>query len=197
MSPERLTAFSDGVIAIIITIMVLEIKVPREEDGGTFRALVPLLPTFLAYALSYAHVGIYWNNHHHVFKLVKRINGKALWANLILLFFLSLVPVATAWMGEHYKSSAPVALYGIVMLFCAMAYRYLIVVLIKCAKDNSLLAEGIGNDFKGITSVVIYLIGIGVSFWLPLAGIITYVFVACLWLIPDKRLEARFMNDEE
>lgn len=191
MSPERLTAFSDGVIAVIITIMVLEIKVPGEEAGDTFKALVPMIPKFLVYVISYTYVGLYWNNHHHVFKLVKHINGKALWANLILLFFLSLIPVTTAWAGEHLKSCAPVILYGIVLMCCAIAYRYMIVVLTKCVKDNTLLAEGVGNDFKGIVSVVIYIAGILLAILYPIVGIFAYAVVALMWIIPDRRLEKK------
>ncbi|ANI88423.1 hypothetical protein A9P82_03360 [Arachidicoccus ginsenosidimutans] len=191
MKPERLTAFSDGVIAIIITIMVLEIKVPHEEDGDTFKALLPMLPNFLSYVLSFIYVGIYWNNHHHVFQLVEKINGRALWANLFLLFSLSLIPVTTAWLGEHIKSKDPVALYGIVLLMCAVAYRYLIVILTGCVEDNHELAGGIGKDFKGIISIVIYIVGIVLSFFIPLLAIACYVGVALMWVTPDKRLESK------
>ena len=197
MSPERLTAFSDGVIAVIITIMVLEIKVPGEEAGDTFRALVPMIPKFIAYLLSFIYVGIYWNNHHHLFKLFKRINGSVLWANLMLLFFLSLIPVTTAWSGEHYMSKAPVILYGIVLMCCGIAYRYLVVTLTKCVKDNELLAESIGDDFKGIISVVVYLTGIIAAIFYPLLGIIAYAIVAMVWVIPDRRLEKKIAHHKD
>lgn len=196
MSPERLTAFSDGVIAIIITIMVLEIKVPGETSGDTFQTLVPMVPLFLAYAFSFVYVAIFWNNHHHLFKSVKSINGAALWANNALLFFLSLIPVTTAWMGEHINSPAPIALYGIDFMLCAATWRILVIVLTRMSQ-NKKLAKGISSDRKGIASIFINILGIGLSFVKPFLGLICYLIVLFIWIVPDKRLESDIIKDEE
>ncbi|KGF71428.1 hypothetical protein DO97_19765 [Neosynechococcus sphagnicola sy1] len=186
MTKGRLEAFSDGVIAIIITIMVLELKIPHESD---LAALRPLIPTFLSYVLSFVNVGIYWNNHHHLFQAVRQVNGRTLWANLHLLFWLSLFPFATAWMGENHFASLPVALYGVVLLLAAIAYFILTRTLILHHGKGSTLANALGRDFKGKVSVLIYAVAIPLAFaksWLACA---LYVLVAVMWLIPDSRIE--------
>ena len=186
MVKGRLEAFSDGVIAIIITIMVLELKIPHESD---LAALRPLIPTFLSYVLSFVNVGIYWNNHHHLFQAVRQVNGRTLWANLHLLFWLSLFPFATAWMGENHFASLPVALYGVVLLLAAIAYFILTRTLIFHHGKDSTLATALGRDFKGKVSVLIYAVAIPLAFaksWLACA---LYVLVAVMWLIPDRRIE--------
>jgi uncharacterized membrane protein len=186
MSKNRLEAFSDGVLAIIITIMVLEIKVPHGED---FETLKPLLPIFLSYTLSFIFVLIYWNNHHHVFQTIKHINGKVLWANGHLLFWLSLLPFATGWMGESHAATFPVFLYGIVCMMAGLAYHILTIVLIQLHGKDSLLAKAVGKDFKGILSLFLYLAGIGFAFFNTTISCLIYVAVAIMWLIPDTRIE--------
>ena len=186
MGKGRLEAFSDGVIAIIITIMVLEMKVPHGED---LAALQPLLPVFVSYALSFVYVGIYWNNHHHMLHAARQVSGTILWANLHLLFWLSLVPFVTDWMGENHFSAMPVALYGAVLLMAGVAYYVLAQALIRHHGADSTLARAIGRDFKGRISVVLYCAAIPLSFvesWLAVA---VYVLVAAMWLIPDRRIE--------
>jgi uncharacterized membrane protein len=186
MGKNRLEAFSDGVIAIIITIMVLELKVPHEN---TLSALHPLFPVFLSYVLSFIYVGIYWNNHHHLIHAAREVNGSILWSNLHLLFWLSLVPFVTAWMGENHFSTWPVALYGVVLLMAGVAYYLLTRALIQHHGRKSKLAAAIGADIKGKASVVIYIIAIPLSFvnqWLALG---LYVVVALMWFIPDSRIE--------
>jgi len=187
MHKTRLEAFSDGMLAIILTIMVLELKVPH---GDGFAALKPLLPVFLSYVLSFVYVGIYWNNHHHLLSSAQQINGSVLWPNLHLLFWLSLVPISTGWMGENHFAPATLAVYGGILLAAAMAYSMLQNRLIALnGGPNSPLARAVGHDWKGKLSPVFYLLGIGSSFWLPwLAGAI-YVAVALLWLVPDRRIE--------
>jgi uncharacterized membrane protein len=189
MSKNRLEAFSDGVLAIIVTIMVLEIKVPHGED---FETLKPLLPIFLSYTLSFIFVLIYWNNHHHVFQTIKHINGKVLWANGHLLFWLSLLPFATGWMGESHAATFPVFLYGIVCMMAGLAYYILTIVLIQLHGKDSLLAKAVGKDFKGILSLFLYLAGIGFAFFNTTISCLIYVAVAIMWLIPDKRIERTF-----
>ena len=186
MSKARLEAMSDGVVAILITIMVLELHTP---DGTTWNALGHDLPVLLAYVLSFVNIGIYWNNHHHMLAAVSRVSGPALWANLHLLFWLSLIPVATAWMSENHFPPVPVAVYGLVLLAAAIAYYVLERMLLRVEGENSLLAEAIGTDIKGKGSVLLYCAGIGltaVSRWL---GIAVYIAVALMWLIPDRRVE--------
>jgi TMEM175 potassium channel family protein len=183
---NRLEAFSDGVFAIIITIMVLELKVPHDPD---IKALQPLLPVFFTYALSFVYVGIYWNNHHHLLKTCHRISGGIMWANLHLLFWLSLFPFVTGWMGENHFQSIPSALYGGVLLMAAVAYVILQTLMIRLDGRGSKLARAIGSDLKGKLSPVLYATGIGVSFVQPwIAGCI-YIGVALMWLIPDRRLQ--------
>ena len=182
----RLEAFSDGVIAIIITIMVLEFKVPH---GSDLESLKPLLPTFLIYVISFIFLGIYWNNHHHLLHAAKQINGKIMWANLHLLFWLSLVPFVTGWMGETHFSVWSTAFYGIDLLFAAIAYYILVRALLAHHGKDSFLASAIGNDFKGKISIVLYLSGICLSFLNPMLAFAVYVFVALMWLIPDQRIE--------
>jgi uncharacterized membrane protein len=186
MTKSRLEAFSDAVIAIIITIMVLEIKVPH---GDTFAVLRPLLPVFLSYAMSFVFLGIYWNNHHHLLQAVRQVTGGVLWANLHLLFWLSLIPFVTGWMGENHFAALPVALYGVVMLLAGTAYFILTRVLLTVHTRDSELAIAIGNDFKGKISLVIYTVGVllaMVNSWLACA---LYVLVSIIWLIPDRRIE--------
>ena len=186
MGKTRLEAFSDGVIAIIITIMVLEMRAPHDTDLASLR---PLLPVFLSYVLSFVHVGIYWNNHHHLLHTARHVTGGILWANLHLLFWLSLVPFVTAWMGENHFEQQPVALYGVVMMMSGVAYYILTTTLIRHHGPESGLRAAVGNDFKGMISVVMYVIAITVSFanhWLSLA---IYVAVTLMWLIPDRRIE--------
>jgi uncharacterized membrane protein len=186
MDKNRLEAFSDGVIAIIITIMVLELKVPHSAD---LAALGEKLPVFLSYVLSYLYIGIYWNNHHHMLKAAERVNGAILWANLHLLFWLSLIPFVTGWMGENHFAAAPTALYGVVLLMAAIAYWILQRAIILEHGRDSLLASAIGTDWKGNLSPVLYAIAIPSAFlnqWIA-GGL--YVFVALIWLIPDRRIE--------
>lgn len=191
MNKARLEAFSDGVIAIIITIMVLEIKVPEGIDLATLK---PLIPKFISYVLSFIYVGIYWNNHHHLLHAVKRINGKILWANLFFLFWLSLFPVAAGWMGENHFALWPVIVYGIVLFLAAIGYTILVIV-IKGNGENSLIVEAIGNDSKGKFSLLFYIAGIGLSFINPWIGLLMYFIVACIWFIPDKRIEHLFEQE--
>jgi uncharacterized membrane protein len=186
MHKGRLEAFSDGVLAIVITVMVLEMKVPHGTD---FQALQAVLPVFLSYVLSFVYIGIYWNNHHHLFQAVKQINGSVLWANLHLLFWLSLFPFVTGWMGENHFATATVALYGVVLIMAATAYFILVRVLLAGHAPDSVLARAIGSDFKGRISVVIYAAGIGLAFANAWIGLALYAFVAIIWLIPDRRIE--------
>lgn len=191
MSKTRLEAFSDGVIAIIITIMVLELHVPHTDQ---LEGLLPLTPIFLSYLLSFIFLGIYWSNHHHLFQAVKHVKGGVLWANLHLLFWLSLTPFVTAWMGENNFTELPVACYGVVLLFSAIAYFILVQALLAVHGRDSLLATALGKDFKGKISVVIYLIAIPLAFINPLFSCSIYVLVAIMWLIPDKRIERTIVN---
>ena len=191
MGKTRLEAFSDGVIAIIITIMVLELKVPHGADFATLR---PLFPVFLSYVLSFVFVGIYWNNHHHLLHAVAKLNGAALWANLHLLFWLSLTPFVTAWMGENHFQALPVALYGVVLLMSGVAYSVLVWVLMRHEGKNSTLSKALGKDVKGKLSVVMYALAIPVAFlkeWISLAA---YVAVAAMWFIPDSRIESHLQT---
>ncbi|WP_439890865.1 TMEM175 family protein [Ralstonia sp. 25C] len=186
MGKGRLEAFSDGVIAIIITIMVLEMKVPHETSVA---ALLHLMPVFLSYALSYVFVGIYWSNHHHMLHVSQRVNGATLWANLHFLFWLSLVPLATGWLGENSLQGLPVALYGVVLLMCSIAYVALARTLVRLHGKESPLAKALGRDMKGHVSMALYLVAIGSAFistWLALA---LYLGIAAMWLVPDRRIE--------
>jgi uncharacterized membrane protein len=187
MNKGRLEAFSDGVIAIIITIMVLEIKVPHE--AASLAALRPLIPVFLSYVLSFIFLGIYWNNHHHLLQAVRQVNGRILWANQHLLFWLSLIPFATAWMGENNFATWPVALYGVVLLFSAIAYTILTYTLIQHHGQESPLAIAMGRDQKGKISLAVYATAIAVAFLNSWFACALYVLVAVIWLIPDRRIE--------
>lgn len=191
MKKGRLEAFSDGVIAIIITIMVLELKVPHSED---LNGLIPLIPVFLSYVLSFIYLGIYWNNHHHLIHAAERITGGVLWANLHLLFWLSLVPFVTSWMGESHFAPAPTALYGFILLMAAIAYWILQNQLVLVNETTSVLATALGKDFKGKISPVLYMIAIPSAFLIEWLSGFIYVMVAFMWLIPDKRLE-RVLNN--
>lgn len=186
MSKNRLEAFSDGVLAIVITIMVLELKVPH---GAELRALLALWPIFLSYVLSFVFLGIYWNNHHHMLKAVRRVTGGNLWGNLHLLFWLSLVPFVTGWMGENHFAAGPVALYGIVLLGAACAYWLLQRSFIKAEGPDGLLARAVGNDWKGKLSPLLYILAVAVAFFAPLVSCLIYLAVAIIWLVPDPRIE--------
>ena len=186
MKKSRMEAFSDGVFAIIITIMVLELKVPHGTD---LNSLVPVIPFFLSYVLSFVFLAIYWNNHHHLCQAIERVNGRILWANIHLLFWLSLIPFVTGWMAENNFASLPVALYGVVLLLDAVAYFILTLALKAHHDKDSRLVLALGNDFKGKISVVIYVIAIAVAFLNSLLAAALYVVVALIWLVPDKRFE--------
>jgi len=186
MGKGRLEAFSDGVIAIIITIMVLELKAPH---GAGFDSLLPVIPIFLSYVLSFMYVGIYWNNHHHMLHATETISGAALWANLHLLFWLSLFPFVTAWMDENHFTSAPIALYGSVLMMAAVAYYILARILIRDSGPDSALARAFGKDVKGGVSILLYAAGIGLSLKIPWLALGLYVLVAIMWVIPDRRIE--------
>ena len=186
MTKSRLEAFSDGVLAVIITIMVLEIKVPA---GGDLASVRPVLPLFLGYVLSFIYVGIYWSNHHHLLHLAGPIGGGVMWANLHLLFWISLVPVATAWVGQHASAPWPTALYGIIRFMAGLSWLILQRTLIHRAGKDSLLARAIGKDLKGRASAVLYLTAIAAAFWMPAVSQGLYVLVALMWLVPDRRVE--------
>ncbi|MBI1422947.1 MAG: DUF1211 domain-containing protein [Gammaproteobacteria bacterium] len=186
MKTNRLEAFSDGVIAIIITIMVLEMKVPHGED---LASLTPVIPVFLSYVLSFIYLGIYWNNHHHMLHTTQHVSGPMLWANLHLLFWLSLVPFATGWMGENHFAPAPTAVYGVVLLMAAIAYFILQTMIIKSQGSGSLLQKAIGNDWKGKVSPLLYAAAILLAFQWRWVSMALYVAVALIWLVPDRRIE--------
>ena len=186
MTTGRLETFSDGVLAIIITIMVLEMKVPHDAE---FAALQPLIPVLLSYVLSFIYLGIYWNNHHHMMHVVRRVSGGVLWANLLLLFWLSLIPFVTGWMGENHFAPAPMALYGVVLLMAAVSYTLLVRATLKVEGPDSLLARAIGMDRKGKASMLLYVVGIAASFLSSWLSGTMYVAVALIWLVPDRRIE--------
>jgi uncharacterized membrane protein len=186
MNRDRLTAFTDGVIAVIITIMVLELKPPH---GTSLHDLLALWPVFASYVLSFLYVAIYWNNHHHFFHLVEDVSGSVLWANLHLLFWISLIPVTTAWLDDDPGASGPAACYGVVLLVCAIAWYILQMVIIRLQGSDSQLKRAIGSDWKGTIAPVLYVLGIGLSFLSPVVAELVYAFVALLWLVPDKRVE--------
>ncbi len=186
MTKGRLEAFSDGVIAIIITIMVLELRPPHTD---TIESLKPLWPVFLSYILSFINIGIYWNNHHHMFQATQKVSGRILWSNTHLLFWLSLIPFATAWMGENHFTTIPIALYGCVLLMCGLAYYILAQSLKHLHGKDAAFSKALGSDRKGKFSLLLYGVGIGLSFIHPLLGFSTYVLVTLIWLVPDKRFE--------
>jgi uncharacterized membrane protein len=186
MHKGRLEAFSDGVIAILITIMVLELRVPH---GADLAALRPVLPEFLSYVLSFVFLGIYWNNHHHMLQAAHHVDGRILWANMHLLFWLSLIPVATGWMGNNYPAPLPIATYGIILLLAGCAYYLLSQLLIARHGADSPLARAVGNDLKGLSSLGIYALAIALAFVAPQASCALYVVVAIIWLVPDRRIE--------
>jgi uncharacterized membrane protein len=185
MGKSRLEAFSDGVIAIIITIMVLEMKVPHGDDFATLQAL---LPVFLSYVLSFVYVGVYWNNHHHLLHAATKVSAGVLWANLHLLFWLSLFPFVTGWMGENHFARLPTALYGFVLLMAALAYWILQKTLVVSEGKNSLLARAIGKDFKGTMSVLVYLVSVPIAFYNQIIAQVLFVLIALVWLVPDSRI---------
>lgn len=193
MGKGRFEAFSDGVIAIIITIMVLELRVPH---GDQLDSLIPIVPKFLSYILSFIYLGIYWNNHHHMLHAVKEVNGASLWANLHLLFWLSLIPFTTAWMGENHFTKWPVALYGFVLFMDAIAYTILSITLIHNREKNNALARAIGKDGKGKLSLLLYAIGVACAFVHVSISLAIYAIVALIWIIPDKRIEKTLLKEE-
>lgn len=186
MKTTRLEAFSDGVLAIIITIMVLEIKIPHGDD---FSSLAPLLPVFSSYVLSFIYIGIYWNNHHHLLNAAKSVSGKVLWANLNLLFWISLFPFATGWMGENHYTATPTSLYGVALLMASISYSILVHTLISHEGKESSVARAIGGDFKGNISIILYAFAIPLAYVYTWVAQMLYVTVAILWFIPDKRIE--------
>lgn len=188
MTKGRLEAFSDGVLAIIITIMVLELRIP---EGDTFQALRPMAFKFLSYIFSFLYVGIYWNNHHHLFQAVEHVNGKVLWANLHLLFWLSILPFATSWMGENDFAKNPVALYGFILLMCALAFNILQKLCLDLEGKDSVIAKALKSTLKEKVSAAIYISGIVLSFYFPVAAVIMYYLAALLWTIPDLRIEKK------
>jgi uncharacterized membrane protein len=194
MGKARLEAFSDGVLAIIITIMVLELKVPH---GDSVTALAPLIPVFLSYVLSFVYIGIYWNNHHHMLHAIRHVTGGILWANLHLLFWLSLVPFVTGWMGENHFAALPTALYGVVLLLAAMAFWILQGRIVASQGSESIVAKAVGRDFKGKLSQAAYIIGIGCAFLAPWISWALYVLVAMVWLVPDPRIERALAQHKE
>jgi len=187
VTKTRLEAFSDGVVAILITIMVLELKVPHGTDAESLR---PVVRTFLAYVLSFIFLGIYWNNHHHMLHTAERINGKILWANLHLLFWLSLIPFATGWLGENRVAPLPAALYGVILLFAAVAYTILQGAIVREHGPESSLRQAVGSDAKGKASIILYVAAIPLAFLNPWISIAIYVTVAMIWLVPDRRIES-------
>jgi len=192
MGKGRLEAFSDGVLAIIITIMVLELKVPH---GDNAQSLIPLIPVFLSYVLSFIYIGIYWNNHHHLLHATQKISGGVLWANLHLLFWLSLIPFVTGWMGENHFSAMPVALYGVALLMAAIAFNILQWAIIKTDEEHSQLKLAVGKDIKGKISVLFYVMAIGCAYMNTWFSGFFYALVALMWLIPDKRFENIFAKN--
>jgi uncharacterized membrane protein len=188
---NRLEAFSDGVLAIIITIMVLELKVPH---GDSIEAIQGLLPVFVSYVLSFIYVAIYWNNHHHMIHTCRSVNGAILWANMHLLFWLSLVPFSTGWMGENHFTSLPTALYGVNLLAAALAYYILQLTIMAAQKDDPVLKRALGSDWKGKASPILYLIAIPTAFRFPMVALALYSIVALLWIVPDKRIERMYVK---
>lgn len=194
MGTGRLEAFSDGVMAIIITIMVLELKVPHQDD---LDSLKPLYPVAISYILSFVNIGIYWNNHHHLMHSVENLNGRVMWANMHLLFWLSLIPFASGWMGENNFTLRPVAVYGVILAMCGVAYFLLVRALVHLHGNDSILAKAVGNDRKGKLSILFFLIGVGLAFVHPLAGFGMYVLVTAMWFIPDRRIEKKIEQEDE
>lgn len=194
MTKTRLEAFSDGVIAILITIMVLELKVPH---GKSWEELHPAVFTLLLYAMSYIYIGIYWSNHHHMLHAAQHVNGAVLWANLHLLFWLSLVPFVTTWMGENDFASLPTSIYGVVLLAAAVAYTILQAAIIRCEGPGSKLKAAVGSDLKGKLSMLLYFAAIVLAFVEPLLADAIYVTVALIWLVPDKRIEAKIAHESQ
>ena len=186
MTTARLETFTDGVLAIIITIMVLELRAPHAAD---FAALRPLIPVILSYVLSFVYLGIYWNNHHHMLHVVRRVSGGMLWANLLLLFWLSLIPFVTAWIGENHFAEAPMALYGVVLIMAAVSYTILLQAILRVEGPDSLIARAVGMDRKGKLSLALYAVGIAAAFYKTWLSGAMYITVALIWLVPDARIE--------
>ena len=194
MKKGRLEAFSDGVMAIILTIMVLELKIPH---GDTIASLMPLFPVLISYILSFIYIGIYWNNHHHMMHAVNTVNGGILWANMHLLFWLSLIPFVTGWMGENHFNKWPVLLYGFVLFMNAIAYTILSKLLIKHHGKDSMLSKAVGKDGKGIVSLFLYFSGMIAAFFNSWISFAVYIIVAIIWIVPDKRIENKLLEEEE
>lgn len=194
MPKERLTAFSDGVIAIIITIMVLELKTPA---GESWSALAPQVPLFLSYALSFLYVAIYWNNHHHLMHAAEHVSASILWANTHLLFWMSLIPFSTAWMAEHHHAAAPVAVYGVSLLMPAIAYFLLQIAIVRSHAPGGVLASALGRDYKGKLSMVLYAAAIAFAFRVPQVSLAIYIAVAALWFLPDRRIERALVQADQ
>ncbi|QIH32459.1 TMEM175 family protein [Sphingobacterium sp. DR205] len=192
MTKSRLEAFSDGVLAIIITIMVLELKVP---EGYTFASLKPLFPKIVSYVVSFVYVGLYWNNHHHLFQIVQKVNGKVLWGNLHLLFWLSLMPLTTNWIGESHFERDPIIAYGVVLIMCSVAYNIVEYFAVQTEGEESALKRAVKSKTKENISTALYFLGIGISFINPYVSLLMYGTVAIMWLIPDRRIET-FMKDQ-
>ncbi len=193
MDSGRLEAFSDGVLAIIITIMVLEMEAPHDT---TLNALLPIVPVFISYLISFIYVGAYWSNHHHLLQITEQVNGKILWANLHLLFWLSLIPFATSWVGENHVESLPAAFYGIILLMSAIAYHILQKAIIQNHHDDFALRKVKEGSKKGIFSLVLYILGVALSFTHPWLGVFCYIIVLTLWLIPDRKIEQNLNNEK-
>ena len=191
MTTSRLEAFSDGVLAIILTIMVLELKIPVGED---LSSLKPFIPKFLNYLLSFVFVGVYWNNHHHLFHAIQKIDGATLWSNLALLFWLSLLPIATGWLGEHIHSKWPAAVYGFILLMSSISFRLIEISALKIRDQSETLINSLKNKRKENITIILYLLGIGIAFFQPEISIIFYVLVILMWIIPDKRIEKSLNN---
>jgi uncharacterized membrane protein len=192
MNKSRLEAFSDGVLAIIITIMILEIKVPEDSS---FVSLMPLIPVILSYVLSFAYIGIYWNSHHHMFQVVKKVNGSILWGNLFLLFWLSLIPFGTSWIGSQHFAAVPMSVYGFILLMCAVSFFTLQNSIIKLEGKNSVLSQAVEKDFKGKISLACYISAVPLAFVSPWISGLLYITVALIWIIPDRRIEKQINNN--
>lgn len=191
MNTTRLEAFSDAVIAIIMTIMVLELKIPHGDD---FSVLLPQWPVFLTYTLSFVYLGIYWNNHHHMLQATRQVSGGVLWANLHLLFWLSLIPFATGWMGENHFATLPTAVYGAALLMCSIAYLILQTCIVRLSGENEMLAQAVGNDVKGKLSFALYAAAVGLAFVSPWISLAIYFIVAVMWFVPDRRIEKKIAH---
>ena len=194
IAPDRLAAFTDGVLAIVITIAVLELRVP---EGTSLSSLATDAPIFVAYALSFLNIGIYWNNHHHLFRLTESIDGAVMWANIVLLFWLSLIPFAVRWIGEAGLAREPVAAYGLVLTAAALSYSLMVRAITRCDRRNTEVSDAIGGDRKGLASLALYVVATALAWWWPVWGFAAYFMVSLVWLIPDRRIAARLEGQAE